>query len=70
MVANAVDRINSERRIPEDIIRPIIDAGHFRLLLPRSVGGAELDHPQFLNIVRTYAEADASVERGLPVAFA
>ncbi len=61
MVAPAANRINQERRIPEDIVRPIIDAGHFRLLLPETLGGSELDHPTFLKIVQIYAEADASV---------
>ncbi len=60
-VAPAVNRINQERRIPEDILGPIIEAGHFRLLLPKSLGGSELNHPDFLKIVRLYAEADASV---------
>ena len=61
MVEPAVNRINQERRLPEDVIRPIIDSGHFRLLLPKSLGGSELNHPDFLKIVRVYAEADASV---------
>ncbi len=61
MVAQSVDRIDAERRIPEDVVRPIIDAGFFRLLLPKSMGGAELNHPDFLKIVRVFAEADASV---------
>ena len=60
-VTPAVSRIDSERRIPEDVIRPIIEAGFFRLLLPRSLGGSELAHPDFLKIVRIFAEADASV---------
>lgn len=60
-VTPAVTRIDSERRIPEDIIRPIIDAGFFRLLIPESLGGSELAHPDFLKIVRVFAEADASV---------
>ena len=57
----AVERIDKERRIPDDIVRPIIDAGFFRLLLPKSLGGYELAHPDFLKIVRIFAEADASV---------
>ncbi len=61
MVAPAADRINRERRIPEDVVNPIIEAGFFRLLLPRSLDGAELAHPDFLKIVRIFAEADASV---------
>ena len=61
MVAPAADRINRERRIPVDVVDPIIEAGFFRLLLPCSLGGAELAHPDFLKIVRIFAEADASV---------
>ncbi len=61
MVAPHVDRINNERRIPEDVVRPLIDAGFFRLLLPRSLGGSELEHPEFLKVVRIFAEIDASV---------
>ena len=60
-VSPHIDRINNERRIPEDVVRPIIDAGFFRLLLPRSLGGSELEHPEFLKIVRIFAEIDASV---------
>ena len=60
-VSPAVERIDKERRIPDDIVRPIIDAGFFRLLLPKSLGGYELAHPDFLKIVRIFAEADASV---------
>ena len=60
-VAPAVDRINRERRIPEDVVRPIIDANFFRLLLPTSLGGAELNHPDFLKVVRIFSEIDASV---------
>ena len=60
-VAPHVDRINHERRIPEDVVRPLIEAGFFRLLLPRSLGGSELEHPEFLKIVRVFAETDASV---------
>ncbi len=60
-VALASDRIDCERRIPPEIADRLIDQGFFRLLLPRTLGGAELDHPSFLKIVRIFAESDASV---------
>ena len=34
--------------------------GFFRLLVPRALGGEELDWPEFLEVVRTIAEADGS----------
>ncbi len=61
LVSTATDRIEAERRIPPDVSNEIADRGFFRLLLPRSLGGAEMEHPDFLKVVRIFAEADASV---------
>ena len=61
LVRTATNRIEAERRIPPDISNEIADRGFFRLLLPKSLGGAEMEHPDFLKIVRVFAEADASV---------
>jgi alkylation response protein AidB-like acyl-CoA dehydrogenase len=54
------DRIDSERRLPSEITDEMADKGLFRLLVPRSLGGAELEHPEFLKIVEIFAEVDAS----------
>ncbi len=59
--AAAADEIDSQRRIPREVSDEMADRGFFRLLLPRSLGGAEMEHPDFLRIVRIFAEADASV---------
>ena len=61
LVRTATDRIEAERRIPPDVSNEIADRGFFRLLLPKSLGGAEMEHPDFLKIVRVFAEVDASV---------
>lgn len=61
LVAENRDRINEQRKIPTDVSNEIADAGFFRLLMPRSLGGAQLDHPDFLRIVQMFAEADGSV---------
>ena len=47
--------------MPPDLAADMADAGFFRLLLPRELGGAELAHPDFLNILEMFAGADASV---------
>ena len=60
LVRTATDRIEAERRIPPDVSNEIADRGFFRLLLPRS-WAAEMEHPDFLKVVRVFAEADASV---------
>jgi alkylation response protein AidB-like acyl-CoA dehydrogenase len=60
-VDEAADWIDAERQMPPDLAADMADAGFFRLLLPRELGGAELAHPDFLNILEMFAAADASV---------
>ena len=60
-VADAADAIDAERQIPTELAADLADAGFFRLLLPRELGGAELAHPDFLRILELFAAADASV---------
>lgn len=61
LVAANADAVNEQRQIPTDVANAIADAGFFRLLMPRALDGAQLDHPDFLRIVRIFAEADGSV---------
>ena len=58
--AERVDEISEGRRIPADLAGEMADAGLFRLLLPKSLGGVQIDHPSFVEIVRLFALADAS----------
>jgi len=60
-VAEAADWIDEERQMPPDLAADMADAGFFRLLLPKELSGAELAHPDFLNILEMFAGADASV---------
>ncbi len=60
LVAASADRIDSERQFPPELAGELADKGFFRLLVPRSLGGAELDHPDFLKILEVFAEVDAS----------
>ena len=60
LVRTVTDQIEEQRRIPVEVSNEIADRGYFRLLLPRSLGGAELEHTDFRRIVRIFAEADAS----------
>ena len=47
-VAADADRIDCERQIPPELASEMADKGLFRLLVPRSLGGAELSYPDFL----------------------
>ena len=60
-VAEAADWIDAERQMPPELAADMADAGFFRLLLPREMGGAQLAHPDFLRILEMFAAADASV---------
>jgi alkylation response protein AidB-like acyl-CoA dehydrogenase len=59
-IAAFAERIETERRLPEELIALLHEAGLYRLLLPRSLGGAELDPSSFVEIIETIAMADAS----------
>lgn len=59
-VAAHADQIDSERQIPAKLAGEFADKGFFRLLLPRSLGGAQLDHPDFLRILEIFADVDGS----------
>ncbi len=60
-VAAFADEASRDREIPAALANELKDRGLFRLLLPRSVGGAEMDHPDFLDVVEAFAEVDGSV---------
>jgi indole-3-acetate monooxygenase len=59
-VAAAGDRIEQERRLPPEIVAAMVDAGLFRMLVPRSLGGGEAPLPVFAEVLEIIAGADAS----------
>ncbi len=54
------DQIERERQLPPPLVTALIDAGLFRLLLPRSFNGAELDPAAFVQIIEEISKIDAS----------
>ena len=59
-IAAAADQIERERRLPAPLVQALHDGGFFRLLLPRALGGSELDPATFVRVTETLASADAS----------
>ena len=56
MLRQAAARIEQARELPDDLVAALHGAGLFRLLLPKSVGGCEVDlrtHAELLEIVAT-----------------
>ncbi|HXJ78447.1 MAG TPA: acyl-CoA dehydrogenase family protein [Candidatus Methylomirabilis sp.] len=56
----AADEIEAERELPRPLFEALADAGLFRLALPRSLGGAELDLPTYIQVIEELGKADAS----------
>ena len=55
------DQIERDRLLSRDLVDALFDAGLFTMLLPASLGGAELDLPTFIRAVEEIARADGSV---------
>ena len=53
-------RTESERSVHPDAVAAMRDAGLFRILLPKRVGGYELGFPAMVDAVSAVAEADAA----------
>ncbi|MCL4798565.1 MAG: acyl-CoA dehydrogenase family protein [Burkholderiales bacterium] len=56
----AAPRIEQSRNLPPDVMDALHEAQMFRTVLPRSVGGAELDPATHAQVVAAIAEGDAS----------
>ena len=59
-VEAASEQIHNDREIPPPLVQEMADKGLFRLLLPKSLGGAELDFLDFLRIIQYFGQADSS----------
>jgi alkylation response protein AidB-like acyl-CoA dehydrogenase len=59
-IAACGDQIEQERRLPQPLVDELIDAGLFKLLLPRWLDGAQVDPPTFVEVLEEIARADAS----------
>jgi len=59
-LAAAAQQIDERRELPKEIVDRMVDEGFFRLLLPRSLGGAELLPAQYVPIIEALARIDAS----------
>jgi indole-3-acetate monooxygenase len=59
-IAASADEIERQRRLPGPLVAALHDAGLFRLLLPHSLGGAELAPAAFVGVTEAIARIDAS----------
>lgn len=52
--------IETDRRLPRDLLDELIAVGVFRMLTPTSNGGMEIDFPTSIEILKAIAEADGA----------
>src|SRR4051794_12408372 len=60
MLDAASGEIDRRRELPERVVDALIERGLFRLLLPRSLGGAELLPAQYVPVIEELAKHNAS----------
>ncbi len=60
MLDAAGPRIDATKTLPQQVLDELFSAKMFRMMLPRSQGGAELDLPTYFQVITTIAEGDAS----------
>lgn len=61
VVRSRAAEVEAARRLPVDLLDQLVSAGCFRVLLPRSHGGAGADLPAAMRVYETLSRADASV---------
>ena len=59
-IAAAAAAIDSARKLPTPLAEAMADAGLFRLLVPKTYDGLEVQFPDYLNAVQRIGHADAS----------
>jgi alkylation response protein AidB-like acyl-CoA dehydrogenase len=52
--------IEKNRELPRAVFNAIADAGLFRIVVPRAIGGSEIDFPTYVEVMEELGKADAS----------
>jgi alkylation response protein AidB-like acyl-CoA dehydrogenase len=59
-IRSCADEIEKNRELPQPLFEALAAAGFFQLLIPRGVGGAEIDLPTYVLVLEALGKADAS----------
>jgi len=51
-IAASAPVIDAERQLPPTLVKQLVDAGLFRLLVPKWLGGEELNWLDYLDVIR------------------
>lgn len=61
VIADGGDRAQQLRRLPEDTVAALVDAGLFRFTLPEELGGEDASTTETIEVIEALASIDASV---------
>ena len=61
MLRNYRDEIEREQRLPRDLVEQLRAAGFYRMVIPRALGGLQVDPLTYLRVVEMLAEGVGSV---------
>jgi indole-3-acetate monooxygenase len=60
LIASATDEQDRERRLAKPLVDALLEAGLYRMLLPRALDGGEVDPVTFVRVIEAVAALDAS----------
>ncbi len=61
MLRGFAEQIEREQRFPPELVAQLHDAGFYRMVMPRSLGGLQVDPVTYTGVVETLAEGCGSV---------
>src|SRR5689334_7895330 len=61
LVASMRGRFDIDRRLPDELVQALGNAGLLSMWLPRAIGGPEVPPLEFLEIIEELSRQDASV---------
>ena len=60
LIRASAPETDAQRELPRPLFEAMADAGLFRLALPRTLGGFEMDLPSYIQVIEELGRADAS----------
>ncbi len=60
LLKDAADEIEEHRQLPQRVVEALVESGCFKLLIPRSLGGAELHPVTYVQVLEEIAKAEPS----------
>jgi len=60
LIRSSASETDAQRELPRPLFEAMADADLFRLALPRTLGGAEMDLPSYIQVIEELGRADAS----------